>query len=169
VYEAQQLQEASAVAPEWHVGLAAARHAGQPLTTPAFAHGGVQGWLHYSTDVVPTSANPNRTGPAIVKHSDAPNSHIVPEAVRDAEWRPNPTLVRERGYGLPTYYSAVGENGFYMQPGNPLSPLYKEQLSEKVANQYDPNQVPSESRMEAPVLTKFEKFARARAKMPDNA
>jgi len=113
-FEAQQLQDASAVTPEWH------------------------GWLHHVTDVVPKSSAPLRTGPAIVQHSDAPGNHHVPESVRAAQWRPNPTLVRERGYGIGTYYSKPGENGFYTQPGSPASPLHQQHIPEIVKKRWMP-------------------------------
>lgn len=106
-YEAQQLIDASTIPPEWH------------------------GWMHCSTDRVP-SPKPLSTGPAVVVDSNVPkemDTHQVPETVRSHEWRTNPTLNRERGYGVKNIYQTqVGGNGFYTQPGSVMSPVHKEYI-----------------------------------------
>lgn len=40
-------------------------------------------------------------------------------------WRPNPTLHRERGYGVDHHYGKAGENKYYVQPGHVQNPEHK--------------------------------------------
>ncbi len=41
------------------------------------------------------------------------------------DWRPNPTLHRERGYGVDHYFGKAGENKFYVQPNHMQNPRQK--------------------------------------------
>lgn len=114
-YEAQQLFDASNIPPEWH------------------------GWMHSTTDQVPSEDHKLPTGEAIVKRTDVPahlNTHQVPESVRTkTEWRANPTLNRERGYNIKTYFQTqVGGNAYYVQPGSPMSPVYEPFIGNMLLN-----------------------------------
>jgi NADH:ubiquinone oxidoreductase subunit len=141
-YESPQLWDASNIPPEWH------------------------GWMHYTTDRVPESS-PLPTGRAIAQHSDVSKdmeSHVVPEAVRDGQWRPNQTLNRERGYGIKNYYqNQVGGNGFYIQPGNVASPLHKEYVPKVFENAWSPPAGLMKKKPEPP--TKFQRFRAERDAM----
>lgn len=67
----------------------------------------------------------HRTGKTMTVETHTPvKDHYNTEHLK--EWRQNPTLKRERGYGFGTYVSEVGENSFYVQPGHPMSPYEKE-------------------------------------------
>ena len=67
----------------------------------------------------------HRTGKTMTVETHTPvKNHYNTEHLK--EWRVNPTLKRERGYGFGSYYSEVGENSFYVQPGHPMSPFEKE-------------------------------------------
>jgi hypothetical protein len=71
-----------------------------------------------------------KTGYKVSEGSAAPNTHHY-NLAHTRKWRPNQTLVRERGYGLGTHYSKVGENAFYTQPGHIMNPTYKPNKSNK--------------------------------------
>jgi NADH:ubiquinone oxidoreductase subunit len=138
-YEAQQLFDASSIPPEWH------------------------GWMHYTTDRVP-SEKPLPSGPAMVKQTDVPkplDTHQVPETVRSGEWRPNPTLNRERGYGVKNMYQTqMGGNGYYIQPGSVASPLHKEHVPKVFENAWTPPSGMMKKNPNPP--SKFQKFAAER-------
>ena len=141
-YAAQQLYDASNIPPEWH------------------------SWMHCTTDEVPGTPERNDT-PALVEHSDVPaslNTHRVPASVRNGEWRPNPTLNRERGYGVKNIYQTqLGGNGYYVQPGHPLSPYYTKYEPKMVQNAWKPtvSMLPAGSRPSS----KFAKFRAQREAM----
>jgi len=138
VYENQQMQDASSIPPEWH------------------------GWMHYTTDRIPTQPLP--TGPAIVAESSVPKEldhHKVPESVRAGQWRPNPTLNRERGYGVKhMYQTQMGGNGFYTQPGSVMSPVHKEWTPKVFEDAWTPPKGLMKKNPDPP--TKFQKFAAER-------
>ena len=140
-YVAQQLHDASSIPPEWH------------------------GWMHSTTDRVPASS-PLPAAPAVVEHSDVPkklDTHVVPEGVRaqGGEWRPNPTLNRERGYGVQNIYQTqMGGNGYYVQPGNVLSPVHKEFTPRVFENAWVPPKGMMKKNPDPP--SKFKKFSAER-------
>ena len=142
-YQTQVLHDASSIPPEWH------------------------GWMHCSTDRIPSpSALP--TGPAVVDHSDVPRSldtHEVPEKVRmSSEWRPNPTLNRERGYGIKhLYQTQMGGNSYYVQPGSVASPVHTEHSPKVFDNAWTPAKNMMKKNPEPP--TKFQKFRAEREAM----
>lgn len=105
VLDSQQLADATVVPPEWFI------------------------WLHQMTDT-PPGQDTTKTGYQVAEGSAAPNTHHY-NLAHTRKWRPNQTLVRERGYGLGTYYSKVGENAFYTQPGHIMNPTYKADKSNK--------------------------------------
>ena len=112
--------------------------------------------MHYTQDEPPTTRKP-WTGPSIVHHSDAPyDTHEVPAALRKP-WRANPTVKRERGYNVKPYYNDFPtQNAFYTQPGNPLSPIFEENSSDRAGAQL----MGSSAIMRGPgaTLSKWEKF-----------
>ena len=139
--EAQNLHDASSIPPEWH------------------------GWMHCSTDRIPEQ--PLQAGPAIVDETHVPknlNTHQVPESVRKGEWRANPTLNRERGYGVKNMYQTqMGGNGYYVQPGNLLSPVHQENTPKVFDNAWTPAKNMMKKSPEPP--TKFQKFRAEREAM----
>jgi hypothetical protein len=72
----------------------------------------------------------SKTGYKVSEGSDCPVDHHY-NLEHTSKWRPNQTLIRERGYGLGTHYSKVGENKFYTQPGHPMNPTFKPNKSNK--------------------------------------
>jgi NADH:ubiquinone oxidoreductase subunit len=139
---AQQLWDASSIPPEWH------------------------GWMHYTTDRVPSPA-PLPSGQEIVGETNVPkplDTHQVPDSVRDGEWRMNQTLNRERGYGVKNMYqSQMGGNAFYTQPGNALSPVHKEFVPKVFEQAWTPGKGMMAKKPEPP--SKFQKFKAEREAM----
>ena len=122
--------------------------------------------MHYTHDEPPTK-QPTRTGPAMLTHSDAPNAtHYIPSELQ-RPWRANPTVNRERGYGVKTYQATTtGENAFYTQPGNPYSPVYKPQEFEVTNKSWNPSgAVTRGTRFKGVPQTKFQKFEAEREKL----
>lgn len=124
-YDVASLIEATNIAPQWHR------------------------WLHYTTDDVPVDDWKNKFNPSnastgesnvIFEKSDTPNKHHYNQKANLAP-RPNPTIKRERGYNIGSYYSAPFENGYYTQPGHPLNPYHKDYSMKKGTNAstWDPN------------------------------
>jgi len=106
-WTAPALSDASLVTPTWH------------------------GWLHYTTDKVPpssrkvTAPEPGKEGVKILQKSDTPVKHHANVDHR-LPWRPNPSVVREKGYKIDHYFGKAGENKFYVQPGHIASPVFRD-------------------------------------------
>jgi NADH:ubiquinone oxidoreductase subunit len=103
-FDVGSLQDASMVSPTWH------------------------GWLHYTTDRVPVTPAQG-TGRSL---TDAPaDSAALAKDHYNREhqlpWRRNPTLARERGYGVDHHFAAAGQNKYYVQPGHMMHPERREQ------------------------------------------
>lgn len=110
---ATQLWDASNIPPEWH------------------------GWMHSQNDIVPTSNAELPTGDRMVSESDVPKDIYTHQQKFTLPWRANPTLNRERGYGVRNMYQTqVGGNGYYVSPGNVSSPKHVEFISEARRTQW---------------------------------
>ncbi|KAH9253497.1 hypothetical protein BASA81_008544 [Batrachochytrium salamandrivorans] len=106
-YESPQLWDASKISPEWH------------------------GWMHSQNDIVPTDNKPLPTGDLMLGTSDVPAELFTHQQRNVLPWRGNPTLNRERGYGVRNMFQTqVGGNGYYTSPGNVSSPRHVEFISE---------------------------------------
>mmetsp|Transcript_1809 Transcript_1809/g.2117 ORF Transcript_1809/g.2117 Transcript_1809/m.2117 type:complete len:202 (-) Transcript_1809:534-1139(-) len=104
---------------------------GHALAEASTVHPLWHGWLHCMTDQVPqdNKINTSLTGKQIASGDHTPVSdHYNTEHLR--QWRPNPTMKRERGYGVGSPVSEPGENGFYTQRGHPMNPFHELESNE---------------------------------------